>query len=436
LGVYYGLPWVRWPRSAHEPDQAVLVDFQGERFYFFFIEIWPDELYFVTGLLVLSAIALFLVTSVYGRLWCGFACPQTVWTDLFIAVERFVEGDRNKRLKLDRQAWSFEKMRKKAVKHFLWLLIAAATGGAWVLYFHDAPTVMASLFLGKAPASAYLFIGILTFTTYALAGLMREQVCTYMCPWPRIQAAMTDDQTFTVGYYSARGEPRGKHKKGQSWEGRGDCIDCNGCVVVCPMGIDIRDGDQLECINCGLCIDACDDVMKKVGRPKGLIAYGMDYRDTALKAPRRRFPELIRVRTLFYASALVVVSALLVAGFLTNQKIEFSAERNRAPAFTRLSDGSIRNAVTLRLLNKNSAVQRFQIVVTGPDALEVQVVGQFVDERVLGLDVIGDKQVQLRMFLTLPPHLAIQGVPITLTAKNLDTGEQVERQLAFMTGGS
>ncbi|MEM1380476.1 MAG: cytochrome c oxidase accessory protein CcoG [Pseudomonadota bacterium] len=435
LSIYYTLPWVRWPRGAHEPNQAVLVDFEGERFYFFFIEIWPDELYFVTGLLVLSALALFLVTALFGRLWCGFACPQTVWTDLFVAVERFVEGDRNKRLKLAKAPWSFDKISKKVVKHSLWLAIAAATGGAWVLYFHDAPSVVVNLFTGKAPLSAYSFIGILTFTTYALAGLMREQVCTYMCPWPRIQAAMTDDQTFNVGYYAARGEPRGKHKKGTSWEARGDCIDCLGCVTACPMGIDIREGDQLECINCGLCADACDAIMKKIGKPIGLIAYGMDYRDPVYPEQRRRLPQWIRPRTVFYTVALCIVGGLLIAGLATNQKIEFTVVPDRAPAYTTLSDGSIRNAANLLLLNKNSETQQFSVAVQGPDALIFGAVGRQVAQDRLVIDVPADKQVLLRVFFTLPDETARQGVPIEVTATNLITGEAVVRDMQFVRGG-
>lgn len=219
LGVYYLLPWIRWPRGVGEPDQAVLVDFPGRRFYFFFIEIWPDELYFLTGLLILAALALFLATALFGRVWCGYACPQTVWTDLYIAVERLVEGDRNKRIKLAKAPWTGEKIAKKATKHALWLIIAAATGGAWVFYFHDAPTVFPQLFRGEAPGSAYLFIGLLTFTTYMLAGSMREQVCTYMCPWPRIQAALTDSETLQVTYKADRGEPRGSHKKEKAGKG-------------------------------------------------------------------------------------------------------------------------------------------------------------------------------------------------------------------------
>jgi cytochrome c oxidase accessory protein FixG len=185
LAIYYVTPWLRWDRGASSPDQAVLVDFEGRRFYFFFIELWPQEVYYITGLLILGAFGIFLSSALFGRVWCGYACPQTVWTDLYIYVERLIEGDRNARMRLDKGPMSLAKAAKKTSKHIAWLLIAAATGGAWVFYFADAPTLFRELFTGTASVSAYLFVGILTFTTYALAGTMREQVCTYMCPWPR-----------------------------------------------------------------------------------------------------------------------------------------------------------------------------------------------------------------------------------------------------------
>jgi len=245
LAIYYVTPWIRWDRGELRPDQAVLIDFEGRRFYFFFIELWPQEVYYIAGLLILAAFGIFLSSSLFGRVWCGYACPQTVWTDLYIHVERWIEGDRNARMRLDKAPMSLEKARKKTAKHLIWIAIAAATGGAWVFYFGDAPTLMREIFTGQASAPVYIFIAVLTFTTYALAGAMREQVCTYMCPWPRIQAAMTDQDALSVTYRADRGEPRGPHKKGSTWEGRGDCIDCNACVAACPQGIDIRDGDQL-----------------------------------------------------------------------------------------------------------------------------------------------------------------------------------------------
>jgi cytochrome c oxidase accessory protein FixG len=273
LGLYYILPWLRWDRGPDLPHQAVLLDMPNNRYFVFFLEIWPQEFYFITGLLVLAALLLFLVTSAAGRVWCGYACPQTVWTDLMVAVERFWQGDRNARIRLDKEPWGPSKIFKKTMTHLTWMLIGLATGGALVFYFRDAPTLAYEFLTGTAPAVAYLFVGIFTFTTYLLGGIAREQVCIYMCPWPRIQGAMVDRHTLLVSYRTERGEPRGPLRKNQGWEGRGDCIDCKACVAVCPTGIDIRDGAQLECIQCALCIDACDEIMDKVGRPRGLIAY-------------------------------------------------------------------------------------------------------------------------------------------------------------------
>uniref|UniRef100_UPI000A11341A cytochrome c oxidase accessory protein CcoG n=1 Tax=Ensifer aridi TaxID=1708715 RepID=UPI000A11341A len=208
LGIYYLTPWIRWDRGAHAPDQAVLVDLAARRFYFFFVEIWPQEFFFVAGLLVMACLGLFLVTSAVGRAWCGYACPQTVWVDLFLVIERFIEGDRNARMRLDADPWTFDKIRKRVTKHAIWLAIGAATGGAWIFYFADAPSLLKSLVTLNAPPVAYSTIAVLTATTYVFGGLMREQVCTYMCPWPRIQAAMLDEDSLVVTYNDWRGEPR------------------------------------------------------------------------------------------------------------------------------------------------------------------------------------------------------------------------------------
>jgi cytochrome c oxidase accessory protein FixG len=402
LAVYYLVPFLRWDRGADAPDQAVLIDFAGRRFYFFFIEIWPQEVYYITGLLILAALALFLVTALFGRVWCGYACPQTVWTDLFIMVERAFEGDRNARIKLDRGAWSFDKAWRKIGKHSVWLAIAAATGGAWILYFHDAYDTLANFFTGQAEMSAYLFFGGLTFTTYILAGTMREQVCIYMCPWPRIQAAMTDREALNVTYRIDRGEPRGAHKKADTWEGRGDCIDCMQCVAVCPMGIDIRDGAQLECIQCALCIDACDDVMLKVDRQTGLIAYETDDnidRFQASEKPRYRF---VRIRTLVYAVALVLVAAVMLAGLLNRSELELNAARDRNPNYVRLSDGSIRNGYTIKVVNKGNAPRELQLMVDGDPALIVRVLGA-PDEAPMRLSIEADRTRDFVIYLTLPP---------------------------------
>ncbi|WP_339914190.1 cytochrome c oxidase accessory protein CcoG [uncultured Brevundimonas sp.] len=365
LTIYYVTPWIRWDRPGDLPDQAVLVDFAGRRFYFFMIQLWPQEVYFLTGLLVIAALVLFLVTALFGRLWCGYTCPQTVWTDLYIYVERMFEGDRNARMRLDAAPLSFNKLWRKAGKHAVWLGLAFGTGGAWIFYFHDAPTLIRTFWVGTGPMTAYVSCAILTFTTYVFAGHMREQVCTYMCPWPRIQGAMLDEQSFQVTYRYDRGEPRSPHKKTDSWEGRGDCIDCNQCVVVCPMGIDIRDGSQLECINCGLCIDACNEIMDKVGRPRGLIAYDTDAavaaRNTGCKPEHR----LIRPRTLYYGLLLAVVSGLMIWGFSVRRELDVHALRDRSPSFIRLHDGAIRNGYTLKVANRSFEPMQVDIRLVG-----------------------------------------------------------------------
>jgi cytochrome c oxidase accessory protein FixG len=432
LAVYYLTPWLRWPRGPGEPSQAVLIDFAGGRFYFFFIEIWPNELYFVTGLLILAALALFLATALFGRVWCGYACPQTVWTDLFIAAERLIEGDRNARIKLARSPWTGEKIARKAIKHAAWIAIAAATGGAWILYFHDAPTIVRDYFNGAAPASAYFFSAALTFTTYMLAGSMREQVCTYMCPWPRIQAALTDEETLQVTYRADRGEPRGPHKKGESWEGRGDCVDCTACAAACPMGIDIREGAQLECINCALCIDACDEVMAKVGRPQGLIAYDTDrnlLRRRAGERPRFRF---LRPRTGLYAVALLIVAGVMLVALAGRSTFEASVQRDRSPPFIRLSDGSTRNAYTVKIVNKANVERTFLLTVDSDARFSLSAVGLQATDGALRIAVAGDDVHAVRIFLTQPAGAAAPQL-LAFVVREAEGGAEKTVPSAFMT---
>ncbi len=433
LGVYYVLPWLRWARGPGEPDQAVLVDFPGRRFYFFFIELWPDELYYLTGLLILAALSLFLATALFGRIWCGYACPQTVWTDLYIAVERLIEGDRNQRIKLARSPWAGGKIARKAAKHALWIFIAAATGGAWIFYFHDAPTIFPQIFRGEAPASAYLFIGVLTFTTYMLAGSMREQVCTYMCPWPRIQAALTDAETLQVTYKHDRGEPRGSHKKGQSWDGRGDCVDCNACVAACPMGIDIRDGAQLECINCALCIDACDETMKKVGRPLGLIAYDTDNNIDRRKAGQQPTIRLIRPRTILYAVLIAAIGVLMLAGLASRSTLEVNVLRDRTPPFVRLSDGSLRNAYTVKIVNKANTARNFTVRFEGVEGLAVTAVGADAMDNIVRVKAEGDEVRSVRVFATLPKERLDRAAgELTIIVAEEGGGERATNRTSFM----
>jgi len=381
LGIYYVTPWLRWDRGPNMPDQAVLIDLSGRRFFFFMIEIWPHEFYFVAGLLIMAGLGLFLFTSALGRVWCGYACPQTVWTDLFILVERWIEGDRNARLRLHRQGWNLDKARKRAAKWFVWLLIAVATGGAWVFYFADAPTLLHGLVTGQAHPVAWITIAGLTATTFVFGGFMREQICIYACPWPRIQAAMMDEDTITVAYRGWRGEPRGKLHKGAvaPADAQGDCIDCMACVNVCPTGIDIRDGQQLACITCALCIDACDDTMTKIGKPRGLIDYLALTDEVAERAgttPKSVWKHILRPRTILYTVLWTAVGAGLVVALFLRSDIGLHVTPVRNPTFVTLSDGAIRNTYDLRLLNKHGDARIFAISLTSDARLDLTLEGQ------------------------------------------------------------
>jgi cytochrome c oxidase accessory protein FixG len=405
LGIYYFLPFVRWDRGPNAPDQAILVDLPGRRFYFFFIEIWPQEVYYLTGLLVLAALTLFLMNAVAGRVWCGYLCPQTVWTDLFYAVERFFEGDRRERIRKANEKLTPKALGQKAMKHFVWLIIAWWTGGAWVLYFADAPTLVKELATFQAPLIAYIWIGILTFTTYTLAGFMREQVCTYMCPWPRIQAALTDEYALNVTYRYDRGEPRGSAKKNDAIRKQGlpagDCVDCAQCVAVCPTGVDIRHGLQLDCIQCGLCIDACDSIMSKLGRPAGLIAYDTDLNVQARIEGRPQERRIVRPRTLFYVGLIAVVGGVMLTSLATRQHVAISVMHDRNPVFVRLSDGSIRNGFTVRVANKRLEERTFVLALEGVPDAKLDIVGGEIDQQGRHtLNVGPDQTLEARVLVT------------------------------------
>ncbi|WP_333828522.1 cytochrome c oxidase accessory protein CcoG [Pararhodobacter sp.] len=420
LGLYYITPWLRWDRGPELPDQAVLLDLANRRFFFFMIEIWPHEFYFVAGLLIMAGIGLFLFTSALGRVWCGYACPQTVWTDLFIQVERWIEGDRNARLRLHRQKWNAEKARKYSLKWLVWLLIALATGGAWVFYFTDAPTLLRDLLTLSAHPIAYTTIAVLTGTTFLFGGFFREQVCIYACPWPRIQAAMMDEDTITISYRDWRGEPRGKLKKGQAApEGaQGDCIDCMACVNVCPMGIDIRDGQQLACITCGLCIDACNDVMDKVGKPRGLIGYmalSDEISEREGKTPISVWKHVFRLRTMVYTVLWAGIGVGLIVALFLRTDIDISISPIRNPTFVVLSDGSVRNAYDIRLRNMHNEPRQFFLSIADNPSIRLTiegVPGQLVT-------VQPDTQLNQRVYLTAssgtPPARGTQ-TPVRLWA--------------------
>ncbi len=370
LTIYYVTPWLRWDRGPFAPDQAVLVDLAGRRFYMFGIEIWPHEFYYVAGLLIMAGIGLFLVTSAVGRAWCGYACPQTVWTDLFQHVERWIDGDRNAQIRLAKAPWRPGKIARRAAKYLVWLTIAVATGGAWIFYFADAPTLARDFVAGDAAPVAYATVGILTATTFIFGGFMREQVCIYMCPWPRIQSAMLDEKSLTVTYKDWRGEPRHRGtKKATLADLRlGDCIDCNQCVAVCPTGIDIRQGPQVGCITCALCIDACDKVMAQVGKPRGLIDYTTFENaelERAGKPPKPIAKEVFRLRTIVYFSLWAAIGLVMLFGLGTRTRLDISAQQTRNPLYVQLSDGAVRNGYTVKIRNMQARPREVAVTLEG-----------------------------------------------------------------------
>jgi cytochrome c oxidase accessory protein FixG len=338
-------------------------------------------------------------------------------------------------MRLDKGPMSLAKAAKKTSKHIAWLLIAAATGGAWVFYFADAPTLFRELFTGTASVSAYLFVGILTFTTYALAGTMREQVCTYMCPWPRIQAAMIDKDALSVTYRVDRGEPRGPHKKNESWEGRGDCIDCNQCVAVCPQGIDIRHGDQLECINCALCVDACNEVMDKVGRPRGLIAYDSYANQSRRQQGKATRYQLIRPRTIIYGVLMAIVGIIMIYGLATRQTLDLNVIRDRSPPFVRLADGSIRNDYALKIMNMTDRSRRIAITVGGLSGAHLQATN-LNEQGEIVVTAQADSVTNVRLHIVAPNSVPEGSSDLTFTIRDLDSGDVAESPSAFLAGGS
>ncbi len=456
LGVYYVTPWLRWDRGTELPNQAVLVDLANRRFFFFWIEIWPHEFYFVAGLLIMAGIGLFLFTAALGRVWCGYTCPQTVWTDLFILVERWIEGDRNARIRLLRQKWDARKVRLRVTKWAVWLVIAVGTGGAWVFYFSDAPTLFVDLFTLNAHLAAYTTVALLTATTFVFGGLMREQVCIYACPWPRIQAAMIDEDTITVGYRDWRGEPRGRHRKGAARAAQtthaadktafvmpeeelpsqpelGDCIDCNACVNVCPMGIDIRDGQQLECITCALCIDACDEVMDKIGKPRGLIGYMALTDEEHERAGKPKIPvwqHIFRVRTMMYTALWAAVGVGLVVALFIRPDLSITVAPVRNPVYVTMSDGTIRNTYDVRLRNKYGEDRPYEITITSAAALDVVAEGS-EDGIVL---VPADSTKLQRVYVMAPagnPAATNAVTDLTIRVRDLVSGEQASKSTVF-----
>jgi cytochrome c oxidase accessory protein FixG len=392
LGIYYVLPWIRW-----EGRQAVLFDLPARKFHIFALTLWPQDFYFLTWLLVIAALSLFFFTALAGRLFCGYACPQTVWTETFLWMERLAEGSRSQQMKLAKGPWTREKILRKAAKQAMWIGFALWTGFTFVGYFTPITELagkIASFSTGPWETFWVLFYG---GATYVNAGFMREQVCKYMCPYARFQSAMFDRDTLIITYDETRGEPRGARKKGVDYKakGLGDCVDCTMCVQVCPTGIDIRKGLQYECIACAACIDACDEVMDKVGYPRGLIRYDTQH---GLEGKRKR---VLRPRTMVYATLL----ALLVTGFAVTLSgrdvVGVDVIRDRNALFRERADGRIENVYNVKLLNKDKEAHEFRISATGLEGLEVDYAGPTV---YVGPGAVQSVPVRIRV-----PRSAVQG---------------------------
>jgi cytochrome c oxidase accessory protein FixG len=368
--AFYGTAWLQW-----NDRQAVLFDLAARKFYILGFVFWPQDFIFLTGLLVISALSLFLFTAVAGRLWCGYACPQTVYTELFMWIERKVEGDRMARMKLDAAPMSAGKLRIKATKHALWIALAFWTGFTFVGYFTPIRELFASVLsvsLGPWETFWMLFYG---FATWGNAGFMREQVCKYMCPYARFQSVMFDSDTLIVTYDAKRGEPRGSRGKSVDPRARGlgDCVDCGICVQVCPTGIDIRNGLQYECIGCGACADGCNQVMAKMGYPKGLIRYSTENALAGHYSDHDILRHLARPRTLVYATILAVVAGAVLAGLLLRTPLKMNIIRDRANIVRELEDGRLENVYRVQIMNTREAPRSFVLSVRGIDGAELVV---------------------------------------------------------------
>ena len=371
LGLFYGMPWLQW-----DDRQAFLFDLPARKFYLLGLTLWPQDFPYLALLLIIAAITLFFFTALAGRLWCGFACPQTVWTEAFIWMEQWTEGTRSQRMKLDKAPWSWNKLRRKGSKQFLWLTFSAWTGMTFVGYFTPIRELGPALLTLTAGGWEYFWSIFYGFATYGNAGYMREQVCKYMCPYARFQSAMFDKDTLIISYDDIRGEPRGGRKRSADAKqlGLGDCIDCTLCVQVCPTGIDIRDGLQYECIACAACIDACDSVMDRMGYDRGLVRYTTEH------AVKGNETHVLRPRVFVYATILLVLTGLLFTSMVTRTPIILDVIRDRNTLYRDLPDGLVENIYTIKILNQSNEARTFTLAVDGvegitldgvPDAISV-----------------------------------------------------------------
>jgi len=360
LGGYYLAAWINW-----DGRQILLFDLPERKFHILFWTFWPQDFFYLAVMMIIAAFSLFFFTSVAGRLWCGYACPQTVWTEVFMWFEQKIEGSRNKQMKLDKMPWNAYKIRTKALKHFIWAIFGLWTGFTFVGYFSPIRELWDSVWSFSTGPWETFWIFFYGFATWGNAGFMREQVCMYMCPYARFQSAMFDKDTMVVTYDEARGEPRGSRKRSDdpTEKGLGSCINCDICVQVCPTGIDIRNGLQYECIGCAACIDACDDVMDKMGYEKGLIRY------STLNILEGGEQHVLRPRVFIYGGFLLLLTAALLYSIVTRVPLELDVIRDRNKLYNETFDGMIENVYTLKLINKTQHDHDFKISVTGIEGI-------------------------------------------------------------------
>ncbi|HEY9100660.1 cytochrome c oxidase accessory protein CcoG [Chitinimonas sp.] len=387
---FYGVPWLKI-----DGRQALLFDLAERKFFIFGLVLLPQDLVYLTALLVICAFGLFLWTTVGGRLWCGYSCPQTVYTEIFLWVERWAEGDRPQRIKLDQQGMSAHKLARKGLKHTLWIAISLWTGFTFVGYFVPMQGLSQATLLGEVNGWVYFWMLFYAFATYGNAGWLREQVCKYMCPYARFQSAMFDADTLVISYDAQRGDPRGRRGRHDDprAKGLGDCIDCQVCVQVCPVGIDIRNGLQYECIACGACIDACDDIMDKMDYPRGLIRYTTQNALDGAYPERAFWSRLRRPRVVLYGLALAAVVAVVGTAFAQRQPLFASLSRDRGVMAREAEDGLIENVYLLQLDNADDKPHRYQLSASGIEGIEVRV----DDARLLAVEGLQTRKLALRV---------------------------------------